>query len=525
MKQSIKSPYTKMYMVTPSVYEKLLNCIDDKQKKILNNLNQKTTNIFHETPANKFIKNISNDDFIQGNNDQPKQYYPEPMSPSSEEEQTIPPGYRDEDFIPSTDEPNYEYDPSMPIIEDITPSEQYHTIENQPKHVEIPMDVSHTTSQGVQTETPSHSEFTQTEIPTQSQSTQTQGPIYMERGTSPILFPEKKKPKNVTKLKRLQYKQPKAVTFKRKKLKITELPHEDEPMTEDIQIPEYTPMQESIQYQPKLPISYKVRKPLQYSKLHQKKLTTIQPKKLTFKRKKLVITEMEPDNDQPMQQIPQEQITYEKKLPISHKEKLSISHKAKLPISFKPHKAKLPISFKPKKAIAHKKKEAIQYLKPIIDNPNIVKEILHQPSTSYQTVKLQPKKPLILTVPTNVPEITDQTIKLKPKKPIIVTVPTDIPEITDQTSKKALKYIPKNTKKLEHNPDTKPYPCDECNLSYTTKFGLNRHKKNKHSEKNIQQEKFQTWVQYPQKRTSTYAKIKTPPTKYKKKEDEFESWN
>ena len=34
--KNIKSPYSKMYLVTPAVYEKLLTCLDEKDKKIRN---------------------------------------------------------------------------------------------------------------------------------------------------------------------------------------------------------------------------------------------------------------------------------------------------------------------------------------------------------------------------------------------------------------------------------------------------------------------------------------------------------
>lgn len=547
MKQSIKSPYTKMYMVTPSVYDKLLNCIDENQQKILNNLNQKTTNIFQETPASKFIKNISNDDFIQRDSDKhdddfpshkPKDDYPEEMSPQSDDERNIPPGYRDDDFIPPIDEPHYEYDPSMPIIENITPM-QHHTIENQPTHVEIPMEITknvpQTSSTSIQTEIPTQSKFIQTELPTQSQSTQTQGPIYMERGTSPGIDPQylqpstsgtavKKPRKKIlsSKHKKLQYKQPKAIEFKRKKLVITELPQEEQPIPK-----------EAITYQPKLPVGYKTKKPLQYDKLHQKKLTTKQPKHLTFKRKKLVITEMEPDEPMIQQPLPpieqvvfkpvghevRQPIDYKINLPISHQGKKAIQYtKKNLPVSYE---TKLPIAYQSKKAIAHQKKEAIEYIKPlqrIATRPKLLKEIVNQPSSSNQ--------PLKITYPSSIPKITDKLFSKKP--PIVVNVPEDVPQITDLTSTvKALKYVPQKSKKLEDNPDSKPYPCNECNLSYTTKFGLNRHKMNKHSEKKISQnpeEKFETWLDYPQKRTSTYAKIKAPPQKYKKSE-EFEAWN
>lgn len=502
-----------MYMVTPSVYEKLLNCIDEKQQKILNNLNQKTTNIFNESPAKKFIKNISNDDFIQ------KENFPERRSPSFEEDENVPPGYRDDDFLPPVNEPYYDmpFNPSMPIIENITPME-YHEIENQPKHLEIPI------SQGIQTEMPSHqtmskeiqteipfkSQLTQTDIPTKSQNIQTDEPIYVEKGTSTdIQLPNLTTPStsraikyDKIKQKKISFKQPKHIKFQRKKLVITELPSEEiQPMS-----------QEAINYEQKLPIDVSLKKPLEYSKLKQKKITfkTKRPKHVTFQRKKLVITEMEPDEE--MIPIQQEKIS-----PIDYDVREPITYKVKLPLS---HEERKPIAYQSRKAISHEKKEALEYIKPlkrISKHPQILKEIINKSdSLNY---------PITVKVPTSIPKITEKLFSKKP--PIKISFPTNIPEITDKTSVKvkALKYIPKKTKKLDYNPDVKPYKCDECNLSYATIFNLRRHKKNKHSSSIEEKptEKFENWLDYPQKRTSTYTKAINPPQKYKKKES-FENW-
>lgn len=532
-----------MYMVTPSVYDKLLNCIDEKQQKVLNNLNQKTTNIFNETPASKFVKNISNDDFIQEKKTEDKPYgndsdddypdrpdnYPGPMSQGSDQERNIPPGYRDDDFMPGMDEPTYEYDDfstgpshSMPVIEHMTPT-HYHSIPNQPTHVTLPMEIEKpemksqsiqteipTRSQYIQTNIPTHSQITQTEIPAQtSKISQTDGPIYSERGTSPNIEEQiaaqsdsKKKKKKIqsSKQKKLVYKQPKSITFKRKKIKIVELPQEE---VQPVPIP--------LQYESREPITHEQKTSIEYDKLNQKKLTTKQPKKLKFQRKKLVITEMEPDEE--MQALPPiKQVIFEPSRSLTQTITLPIEQSSKkLPIEYE---SRLPITYKPKKAISHNKKEAIEYIKPlkrIAKHPNIMKEIMYEPSTSYQAVK----------IPSNIP----QSNVITKKPPIKVLVPSDIPEITDQSRKIALTYVPKKSKKLENNPDKKPYPCTQCNLSYTTQFGLNRHNKNKHSNPQSKpQEKFETWLDYPEKRTSTYVKLKTPPSKFKRNQ-EFEAWN
>jgi hypothetical protein len=507
MKQTIKSPYTKMYMVTPSVYDKLLHCIDEKQQKFLANLNQKTTNIFNETPAGKFIKNISNDDFIDHDNsgkfNQPKKFPPQNFSNqfprpddfpsnnprSDNDEENIPPGYRDDDFIPPVNEPSYEYEPtSMPVIEDETPMD-YHLVQNQPRHIELPIEISTQTSpipqninqmtqtnipsssQFTQTNIPVSSQFTQTRIPTKSQSVQTKTPKYTERGTSPHTFetseieisppkrsiidkpikipPKKGLMKKIkgAKLKKLTYKQPKAVTFERKKLVITEM----EPDENIIR---------SIKYKRKLPIKNIAKKPIEQEIIPQT------PAYIAF----------EPED---------EMLIESSQKPIEYESKKSITYDRKL-----------PITYHPRKRISHNKKEAIEYTTP---KKQIIKKLLNQP------------------------ELLEE-ISRQPKIPLKVSVPKNIPEIMDETTKKALKYIPKKTKKLDYNPDFKPYPCNECSQRYSTKWSLKRHKSMKHSTTgNISEEKFEDWVEFPQKRTSTYVKSIQPPRKFKRNE-EFEQW-
>ena len=67
MKNIEKSAYAKMFMVTPTVYEKLLECIDEKQHESLKQLNC-THQVDKNTFASNYIKNISNDDINKGNN-------------------------------------------------------------------------------------------------------------------------------------------------------------------------------------------------------------------------------------------------------------------------------------------------------------------------------------------------------------------------------------------------------------------------------------------------------------------------
>ena len=59
--KALKSPYSKMYLVTTSVYDKLLTCLDEKEKKsteLLNIAKQK-----EERPGEKVIGEITSGDF------------------------------------------------------------------------------------------------------------------------------------------------------------------------------------------------------------------------------------------------------------------------------------------------------------------------------------------------------------------------------------------------------------------------------------------------------------------------------
>ena len=58
------TPYSKMYMVTPSVYQKLLNCISDKDKMLTENLNL-TEKEDEKTTADKIVEGISHQDFSE----------------------------------------------------------------------------------------------------------------------------------------------------------------------------------------------------------------------------------------------------------------------------------------------------------------------------------------------------------------------------------------------------------------------------------------------------------------------------
>jgi hypothetical protein len=58
------SAYSKMYLVTPSVYEKLLTVIDDKEKRVIEELNTPPETI-SDRPSEKILQNLSNVDIGQ----------------------------------------------------------------------------------------------------------------------------------------------------------------------------------------------------------------------------------------------------------------------------------------------------------------------------------------------------------------------------------------------------------------------------------------------------------------------------
>jgi hypothetical protein len=58
-----QSPYSKMYLVTTSVYEKLLSSLDEKDTKTVDILNKDKD--FTERPSEKYIESINTDEFEQ----------------------------------------------------------------------------------------------------------------------------------------------------------------------------------------------------------------------------------------------------------------------------------------------------------------------------------------------------------------------------------------------------------------------------------------------------------------------------
>ncbi len=85
----LKSPYSKMYLVTPGVYDKLLNCLDEKDKKSTELLNIEKER--EDRPGERVIEDITTGDF----DPQPVEAIPPPV----EEQQP-----QVEEFIPPTPE-------------------------------------------------------------------------------------------------------------------------------------------------------------------------------------------------------------------------------------------------------------------------------------------------------------------------------------------------------------------------------------------------------------------------------------
>jgi len=56
------SSYSKMYLVTPSVYDKLLKCLDEGDKKITKNLNKPTVTDQPLRPSEQLLQNLTNSD-------------------------------------------------------------------------------------------------------------------------------------------------------------------------------------------------------------------------------------------------------------------------------------------------------------------------------------------------------------------------------------------------------------------------------------------------------------------------------
>ena len=91
------SPYSKMYLVTPKTYEQVLSCLDEKEKKVAEELNFDKDIIEEERPGEKYIEKINQEELLnpaeseimeQGQNIQPQIVNLPSLEPQTEEEST-----------------------------------------------------------------------------------------------------------------------------------------------------------------------------------------------------------------------------------------------------------------------------------------------------------------------------------------------------------------------------------------------------------------------------------------------------
>ena len=126
VKKRIISPYSMMYLVTPAIYEKLLLCIDEGDKKLLDNLNKPPEALQDKRPAQVIIDNLSTQEIspnVSGDNNDTfysmnESNVPIVVQPQSQQQQPqVPVSVT---VIPQVDNPMPaavvpQGDPSMPI--------------------------------------------------------------------------------------------------------------------------------------------------------------------------------------------------------------------------------------------------------------------------------------------------------------------------------------------------------------------------------------------------------------------------
>jgi len=76
-KQNV-SPYSTMYLVTPAIYEKLLLCIDEGDKKLLDSLNKPPNASQDRRPAQVVIDALSSREITGVHKIDPDEPMPEP---------------------------------------------------------------------------------------------------------------------------------------------------------------------------------------------------------------------------------------------------------------------------------------------------------------------------------------------------------------------------------------------------------------------------------------------------------------
>lgn len=61
---SRQSAYSKMYLVTPAIYEKMLKCLDEGERKLAEQLNEPSTQVVEKRPSESILENISSSEVM-----------------------------------------------------------------------------------------------------------------------------------------------------------------------------------------------------------------------------------------------------------------------------------------------------------------------------------------------------------------------------------------------------------------------------------------------------------------------------
>jgi hypothetical protein len=72
------SSYSKMYLVTPTVYDKLLKCLDEGDKKIIHNLNKESSSDQPLRPSEQILQNMTRSDITSESYHTVNELEPEP---------------------------------------------------------------------------------------------------------------------------------------------------------------------------------------------------------------------------------------------------------------------------------------------------------------------------------------------------------------------------------------------------------------------------------------------------------------
>ena len=102
------SPYTKMYLVTPKIYEQVLSCLDEKDKKITEDLNADKDTI-EERPSEKFIDMLNKEELNP---------VVTPETEMIESPATLPPVHVTDEFMSEEDQPSIKPSTETQMVQD-----------------------------------------------------------------------------------------------------------------------------------------------------------------------------------------------------------------------------------------------------------------------------------------------------------------------------------------------------------------------------------------------------------------------